>query len=226
MDTSTLFAKTPPLKLFIIASLPGAVSMLASALYQIIDGVFVGQFLGETAFAAINLAMPFVIINFSLADLIGVGSAVPISICLGRKQNNEANNIFTCSCIMIVATGVMIGIILFAAAPYMIRLMGAEGDFAHLAVQYMQVYAICSPVTTIIFAVDNYLRICGFIRGSMVINILTVSYTHLDVYKRQSNNAVFPNTFHQLQHLFIVHDLKRVTRKIVDLIERYIMDLL
>ena len=73
---------------------------------------------------------------------------------------------------MIVATGVMIGIILFAAAPYMIRLMGAEGDFAHLAVQYMQVYAICSPVTTIIFAVDNYLRICGFIRGSMVINIL------------------------------------------------------
>ncbi len=172
MDTSTLFAKTPPLKLFIIASLPGAVSMLASALYQIIDGVFVGQFLGETAFAAINLAMPFVIINFSLADLIGVGSAVPISICLGRKQNNEANIIFTCSCIMIVATGVMIGIILFAAAPYMIRLMGAEGDFAHLAVQYMQVYAICSPVTTIIFAVDNYLRICGFIRGSMVINIL------------------------------------------------------
>ena len=85
MDTSTLFAKTPPLKLFIIASLPGAVSMLASALYQIIDGVFVGQFLGETAFAAINLAMPFVIINFSLADLIGVGSAVPISICLGRS---------------------------------------------------------------------------------------------------------------------------------------------
>lgn len=38
--------------------------MLASALYQTIDGVFVGRFLGETAFAALNLAMPFVIINF------------------------------------------------------------------------------------------------------------------------------------------------------------------
>ena len=43
--------------------------MLASALYQLIDGVFVGRFLGEAAFAALNLAMPFVIINFSLADL-------------------------------------------------------------------------------------------------------------------------------------------------------------
>ncbi len=86
MNSNALFAKTPPLKLFFIASIPGAVSMLASALYQTLDGVFVGQFLGATAFAALNLAMPFVIINFSLADLIGVGSAVPISICLGRKD--------------------------------------------------------------------------------------------------------------------------------------------
>ena len=171
MNSNALFAKTPPLKLFFIASIPGAVSMLASALYQTLDGVFVGQFLGATAFAALNLAMPFVIINFSLADLIGVGSAVPISICLGRKDEQEANNIFTCACLMIVCAGVVIGGILFAAAPLLIRLMGAEGEFADFAVQYLRVYAICSPITTIIFAVDNFLRICGFIRGSMLLNI-------------------------------------------------------
>ena len=146
--------------------------MLASALYQTIDGVFVGQFLGETAFAALNLAMPFVIINFSLADLIGVGSAVPISICLGKKENHEANNIFTCACLMIVGAGALIGGILYAAAPLLIQLMGANGAFAELAVQYLRVYALCSPVTTIIFAADNYLRICGYIRGSMFLNIL------------------------------------------------------
>ena len=171
MNSNALFAKTPPLKLFFIASIPGAVSMLASALYQTLDGVFVGQFLGATAFAALNLAMPFVIINFSLADLIGGGSAVPISICLGRKDEQEANNIFTCACLMIVGAGVVSGGILFAAAPLLIRLMGAEGQFADFAVQYLRVYAICSPITTIIFAVDNFLRICGFIRGSMLLNI-------------------------------------------------------
>ena len=73
---------------------------------------------------------------------------------------------------MIVAAGVVIGSILFALAPALIRFMGAEGEFAELAVQYLRVYALCSPVTTIIFAVDNYLRICGFIRGSMFLNIL------------------------------------------------------
>ena len=172
MDSTELFSKTPPLKLFFLAAIPGAISMLASALYQTIDGVFVGQFLGNTAFAALNLAMPFVIINFSLADLIGVGSSVPISVCLGQKKEERANNIFTCACLMIVGAGVLIGAVLFAIAPLLIRLMGAEGEFAELAVQYLRVYAVCSPVTTIIFAADNYLRICGFIRGSMFLNIL------------------------------------------------------
>ncbi len=172
MNSAALFSKTSPLKLFFLASIPGAISMLASALYQTIDGVFIGQYLGSTAFAAINLAMPFVIINFSLADLIGVGSSVPISISLGKGEKREACNIFTCACLMIVGTGALIGGLIYAAAPLLIRLMGAEGEFAGLAVQYIQVYAICSPVTTIVFAMDNFLRICGYIRISMFLNIL------------------------------------------------------
>ena len=98
--------------------------MLASALYQLIDGILVGQVLGDAAFAAINLAMPFVIINFALADLIGVGSAVPISVRLGQKEEQVANNIFTCACLMIVGTGALIGAVLFFAAPLLFQLLG------------------------------------------------------------------------------------------------------
>ena len=83
--------------------------MLASALYQLLDGIFVGHYLGDTPFAALNLAMPFVIINFALADLIGVGSAVPISVNLGRGERREADNIFTCASLLIVLSGVVMG---------------------------------------------------------------------------------------------------------------------
>ena len=171
-NSTELFAKTPPVKLFFLASLPGAVSMLASALYQLCDGIFVGHYLGETAFAALNLAMPFVIINFALADLIGVGSSVPISVSLGRGQKREADNYFTCATALIIISGLLIGAALYILAPSLMRLMGAGGEFAELAGQYLRVYALCSPVTTIIFAVDNFLRICGYIRGSMWLNIL------------------------------------------------------
>lgn len=189
MDYKELFSKTPPTRLFLRAALPGCAGMLASALYQLIDGIFVGRILGDTAFAALNLAMPFVIINFALADLIGVGSAVPISVRLGEGEEEKANNIFTCACLMIVAAGILIGGILFASAPAFISLMGAGGALHDQAVQYLRVYAICSPVTTIIFAVDNYLRICGKIQGSMILNIfmsvlsVVLEFTFLYVFR-------------------------------------------
>ena len=63
MNHKELFLKTSVWRLFFIAAVPGAISMLASALYGLFDGIFVGQILGDTAFAAINLAFPFVIIT-------------------------------------------------------------------------------------------------------------------------------------------------------------------
>ncbi len=172
MDSRELFINTPPVRLFFTAALPGAVSMVASSLYTMIDGILVGQVLGDTPFAALNLAFPFVIINFALADLIGVGSAVPISIALGAKREREANNIFTCACILILLAGILSGAVLYFAAPWLIGIVGAEGELLSLAVQYLRVYALCSPLTTIVFAMDNYMRICGLIRGSMLLNIL------------------------------------------------------
>ena len=167
-----LFGHTNPVKLFFIAAIPGAISMLASNIYQTLDGAIVGQGLGSTAFAAINLAMPFVIINFAFADLIGVGSAVPISISLGKGKQEEANGIFSASVLLIVGASAVLGLLLVAGAPLLIGLMGADGEFKSLAVLYLRVYAAFSPITTIVFAMDNYLKICGKVKTSMMLNIL------------------------------------------------------
>ncbi len=188
-QSNQFFATARPMRLFLIVALPGLVSMLASSLYQALEGSFVGHLLGETAFAAITIAMPVVFINFALADLIGVGSAVPISVSLGRKDETRANNIFSCSIIMIVLAGIVMGAVIYFTAPFFTSLMKAEGELAELAVRYVRVYALMSPVTTIVFATDNYLRISGFVKGSMFLNIfmsvLTVSllFVFLGVFK-------------------------------------------
>lgn len=124
MNSSDLYAKVSPSKLFFLIAIPGAISMIASSLWGLFDGIFVGNLLGENAFAALNLAFPFVLINFSLADLIGVGSAVNISVFLGKKQNENANNYFTCACLMIFAVGLIMGTILFFSAPFLMQLTG------------------------------------------------------------------------------------------------------
>ncbi len=170
-QSNEFFATAKPAKLFFTVAIPGLISMLAMSLYQAFEGAFVGQALGEAAFAAVNIAMPIVMINFSLADMVGVGSSVPISVSLGRRDGNRANNIFTCSIILIIAMAALMGCIIYTTAPFFVHLMGAEGELADLSVRYVRVYALMGPLSTIVFAFDNYLRISGFVKGSMFLNI-------------------------------------------------------
>lgn len=171
MESKELFLKTRPLRLFFTAAIPGAISMLAIALYGLFDGIFVGQILGDTAFAAINLAFPFVIINFAISDMVAVGSAVPISIALGKREDAEANNIFTCALLMIAGAGAFMGTLLYFGSPMLLKFMGAGEQVSKLAVQYIRIYALFSPIITSVFAFDNFLRISGKVKFSMWLNI-------------------------------------------------------
>lgn len=69
-NSNRLYAETPPVKLFFTVAIPGVVGMFAMSIYNIIEGIFVGQFIGGDAFAAMNLAMPFVFITFALSDMV------------------------------------------------------------------------------------------------------------------------------------------------------------
>lgn len=190
--TEQMYATMNPWKLFFVVAMPGMVSMFAMSIYSIIEGAFIGQTLGEGAFAAVNIAMPLVMINFSLADLVGVGASAPISIALGRGDNKTANNVFTCSLILIFLASVLMGSIMYFAAEPLSRMMGADDVLLETAVRYLRTFALCSPLTTIFFAMDNYLRISGYVKTSMTINVVSnfgtvgllalfLLYFHMDV---------------------------------------------
>ena len=170
-NSNHLYAEMPPIRLFFHAAIPGVISMFAMSIYNIIEGIFVGQFIGGDAFAAMNLAMPLVMINFALADMMGVGSSVPISIALGGQDEETANNYFSCAVLLIVLAGVLTGSLMFAFAPQIIRARGAEDRVAELAVTYLRICAVLGPLANLVFAMDNFLRISGFVRGSMLLNL-------------------------------------------------------
>ena len=169
--TEEMYATMSPWRLFFIVAMPGMISMFAMSVYSIIEGIFIGQILGEGAFAAVNIAMPLVMINFSLADLIGVGASAPISIALGKNDHKTAYNVFSSSVVMIFCVSVIMGTIMFFAAEPLSRLMGADDLLLDTSVRYLRTAALCSPLASLFFAMDNYLRISGFVKTSMAINI-------------------------------------------------------
>ena len=167
----SLYLDTKPGKLFLKTAIPGGISMLASSMYQIFDSIFVGKFIGTTAFAALGLAFPLIIINFALSDLVGIGSSVPISIMLGRKDDDDANNYFTCACLWVLITGIICGTMMYLFAPAYMRMMGATGELLAVGVRYIRVYALFSPFVPILYSLDNFLRVAGRPKVSMWLNV-------------------------------------------------------
>ena len=164
MSTKTkaeiMYATMNPWRLFFVVAMPGMVSMFAMSIYSIIEGIFIGQILGEGAFAAVNIAMPLVMINFSLADLIGVGASAPISVALGKEDHKTAKNIFSCSVIMIFCVSIIMGSIMFFAAVPLSRLMGADDVLLETSVRYLRTAALCSPLAALFFAMAKLLLRC------------------------------------------------------------------
>ena len=167
-----LFETLSPGRLFLRCAAPSAISMAVTSLYTVADGIFVGQFVGEDALAAVNLVMPLILMSFALADMVAVGSSVQIALRLGAKEAGAASRIFSFCSGLIVLISCVVGMAGYFLAGPALRLMGAQPSVASIAVEYLQVYAVFSPAIMIFFAVDNYLRICGRVRYSMVLNVM------------------------------------------------------
>lgn len=137
--------------------------MVAGSLYQIVDGFFVGRYIGESALAAVNLIMPLVMIVFAISNMIATGASVRVSMLLGKGDREEASLTFTYVIKMIIFISTIISIIgLFWAEP-IVRLLakGATEESVYNGITYTRVYAIFNLIMTVYFATDNFLRICS-----------------------------------------------------------------
>lgn len=165
------FATLPTRKIFFRCALPGLLAMVVSSIYMMIDGIFVGRYIGSHALAAVNLAFPVIMILFAVGDMVAVGSSVKIALLLGQGKNKEANGLFSAAFCMILGIGVLFSLVGFLAAPRLINLLIKDTTLAEVAWDYTRIFLYFMPAIMPLFAVDNYLRICGKANFSMWMNI-------------------------------------------------------
>lgn len=172
---SEMYITLPMRKLFIKCVAPAVVTSVFSVLYSVVDGIFVGRYLGEDALAAVNIIMPVIMIVESLSNMIATGASVNVSILLGKGEREEASRVFSFSVKFIIAISCVISAAGFLFARQFITLIapGATEEAVRSSVEYLQVYALFGPLIPVYFATDNFMRVCGKQRLSMLINIVT-----------------------------------------------------
>ena len=121
---------------------PSIVMMVFTSIYGVVDGLFVSNFVGKDAFAAINLIMPFLMIFGGVGFMFGTGGSALLAMTLGEKKRERANEYFT----MIVAGTAIVGAIISLIACFIMRpvaiWLGAEGEIITDCVIYGRIMMI------------------------------------------------------------------------------------
>lgn len=158
--TTMVAMETRPLRpLFLSYLFPAMVGMLLMSVNILVDGIFVSNGIGQTALAAINIAVPIFSILLSISLWIGVGGATLYSIELGRNDVQKAQRIFTLSFVtmVIVVSAIIGGLLLNMEA--IAYLFGANEDTLPYVKDYLFIVLVFGGVYTF----ENLLSI--FIRN-------------------------------------------------------------
>ena len=102
--------------------------MVFTSIYGVVDGLFVSNFAGKTAFASINLVMPFVMILGGIGFMIGTGGTALVSKVLGEGKKEKANEIFTMMIIFTLLLGALLSVIGVISMPWVAKFLGATEE--------------------------------------------------------------------------------------------------
>lgn len=143
---------------FLKYAIPSAFSMFISALYTIIDGIFVGQGVGDAALAAVNIVLPFTVILVGMANMMAVGGGALVSKNIGAKEIDKAINIFRQVCKFLLILSIVISIICVIFTNQIVKLLGATKNLQGLAVDYLRFYALFSIPNLIGIVLNSFVR--------------------------------------------------------------------
>lgn len=151
----------PVRKLIVKYSVPTAITLMVNYLYNIADQFFIGHGVGVNGMAATNVAFPLTIIAIALGLLVGDGAAAAISLCLGRKEQEEADRTLSHAYSLLIINGILITVLCFVFASQIVMMFGATDATYDLSMQYVQTIAFGLPFLMISSSLTAIIRADG-----------------------------------------------------------------
>ena len=167
MDNVQQLETKPIGTLLLQYALPAVITQVISSVYNIVDRVFLGQYVGALAIAGLAITMPIMNIIHALGSLVGVGASSRMSIVLGRKDVRWAEKILGNSMLLTFFFG-----FLFVSGGYLfmdriLEMFGASQDTIGYAREYMLIVLPGMFFTTMSFNLTGLIRASGYPTKSM-----------------------------------------------------------
>lgn len=153
-------------------ALPSVIAMLVSSLYNIVDQMFIGNYVSTVGNAATTVAFPLTTICLAISVLAGVGGASRFSIELGRGNKEEAGKCIGNALGFALILGVGYSVLAFIFCEDLLKLFGGSGETLELAAEYSKFVIPGMPFLILSNVMSNFIRADGAPRFSMMCMIV------------------------------------------------------
>ncbi|WP_167956439.1 MATE family efflux transporter [Anaerosporobacter faecicola] len=174
MEENTLknpLGHAPVGKLMVKFAVPSIVAMLVSALYNIVDQLFIGQAVGTNGNAATNIAFPLSTSCVALALLFGIGGASSFNLAMGRKEPDKAAHYVGNSVVLLVGSGLILTLITQIFLTPMLRFFGSPDDILEYAKTYVRITSFGFPFLILTTGGGHLIRADGNPKMTMICNL-------------------------------------------------------
>ena len=153
-------------------AIPSVIAMLVSALYNMVDQLFIGHSIGVLGNAATNVAFPLSMVCISIGLLCGIGGAANFNLCMGRKDPEHAKSYVGNAISMLAILGVILCVAVQLFLRPMMLLFGATPDVIDYACTYTRITSIGFPFLIVTIGGSNLIRADGSPKFSMLCNLV------------------------------------------------------
>lgn len=157
-------------------SMPAIIGLLANALYNIVDRMFIGRIVGSHGLTAVTVAFPFFALAITLGILVSVGASSLVSRTLGKGDKTRAEHVLSNATTMAVLVGFSLALTGFCFGEDLLRLFGASDEILHEALTYLRIIALGIPFLIVNFILNGLMRAEGapkWAMGTMLVGTLT-----------------------------------------------------
>lgn len=124
------------------ASIPSILMMISISVYSVVDGFFVSNFAGKTAFAAVNMVWPIIMVLGSLGFMMGTGGSALVAKRFGEGQDKIANEYFGNCVIFSIVGGATTSVITYFLLPYILEFLGADAEMMPHCLTYGRILVL------------------------------------------------------------------------------------
>ncbi|MGM9999153.1 MAG: MATE family efflux transporter [Candidatus Bruticola sp.] len=125
--------------------LPSMAMMLFISTYSVVDGLFVSNYVGKSAFAATNFIFPVMMITGSVGFMLGTGGTAVTAKTLGEGKHQLANRYFSMIVLATAILGIILGVAGYLAVPSVAHALGAEGELLRCSILYGRINMMALP---------------------------------------------------------------------------------